>query len=325
VSRDYANADCPHCHGEGFIYAASLLDGGRYCECTLDYQRRENMNRIWKGLKESKEIPHLREQPPLRKLTDRNLWITSQIPIFKAHLKAVGYTKSTLWDARVYSDKDILSAWLKTARAQGHKIYDSELDDDVGFAAMDIDELVEPPELVILILGVKHAPNKEAPNCLLEALAARRHIGRPTWIVDQPDQRLDDMAHRCYSEHLEDLLSHWNHVGLVGSAVKIMGGPIMAATAQPSAASDMDVEEILEPSEGEENIDNAIADLEENEEEGDGDEDEEEGNEDEEEGDEDDAPAGLLGSLTDNEEEQEVKSRKKRFSQKPKPWKGNKR
>lgn len=318
MSRDYADPECPHCHGEGFIYAASLLDGGRYCECTLDYQRLDNMDRIWKGLKEAKEIPRLRDQPPLRKLTDRNLWITSQIPIFKAHLKAVAYNKSILWDARVYSDKDILSAWLKTARAQGHKIYDSELDDDVGFAAMDIDELVEPPELVILILGVKHAPNKEAPNCLLEALAARRHLGRPTWLIDQPDQRVDDMAHRCYSELLEDLLSHWPHVGLLGSAVKIMGGPGMEAPA-PSAASDMDVEEIIEPSEGDENIDDAIADLDEEETELEEEEDEEE------EEDDDGAPAGMLGSLADNEEEQEVKSRKKRYTQKKKPWGGKKR
>jgi hypothetical protein len=285
-----------------------MLDGGRYCDCTLDIQRLENMTRIWKGLKEAQGIAGLRKNPPLNTLVTRNLWITADEGTLRAHLKAVAFNKAILWDARVYSDKDLLSAWLKTARAQGHKIYDTEIDEDVGFAAMDIDELVEPPELVILVLGVKHAPNKEAPNCLLEALAARRHIGRPTWIIDQLDHPLNDMAHRCYSEHLEGLLSHWTHLGLAGRQVKILGGP--PRPVDPVAETKAD--DILEDGEAEEvgeEIDEALADL--------GDEEEVEEDEDEEE----DAPAGMLGDLANNEETQEKKSRKKRFSKK-KPFGG---
>jgi len=307
VSREYANPDCPHCEGSGFIYGESMLDGGHSCDCTIDFLRRQNMEKIWKSLSTVKDVPGLREQAPLLKLVDRDLWITAKEAVFRAHFKAVCYAKPPMWDARVASDKDLVKAWLNTAYAQGHKIYDTELD-HVTVSAMYIDELVEPYDLVVLVLGVKEAPNKETPNVLLEALQTRRHLGKPTWIVDQPQRRLDRVEHRCYSEQLEGMLSHWPHVGLVGASVRVLGGPVEPA----HSVADADVGDILEgdPAAAE-IISEAISDI------GGEDAEEEEEIEGEEEAEEEEEAEPVrnqyLDQMAQNEVAQAEVERKKRF------------
>lgn len=224
MSSDLANPECTICKGAGFLFPESLFtrpgeQGGRFCECALDALRLQNMERIWKSLSSAKDLGNLREKPPLKEFTQRDMWITADDRSFRGHLKAAAFKMSSMWDCRVFSDKDLVAAWLATARAQGHRIYDTEIE-DVRISAMDIDELVEPPTLVVLLLGAKHAKNQEAPNVLLEAISSRKHLGKPTWLVDQPDHRIDDPYHRCYSEQLEGWLEEWPHVTLEGRSIK---------------------------------------------------------------------------------------------------------
>ena len=308
VSREYADPNCPDCGGLGFIYGESMLDGGRSCHCMMDALKLQNMERMWKSLSAAREIPGLRERPPLKPLVGHNVWITSKDVVFRAHLKALAFSKSTMWDARVITDKDLPDAWLKTAKAQGHKIYQSEIENhDNQFMAMDIAELVEPPELLILKLGVMQTPNKELYSCVLETVTTRMHIGKPTWIIDQLDQRIDDMSHRAYSEKLESILSHWWHIGLAGVHVKVLSGP--AVEEEPEMVSDMSPDDLLETEpEAETKIDNALSDL-----------DEEEGAEgedsaattaaEEEEYEEEDEPDPMLAALMANEEKAAEKER----------------
>jgi hypothetical protein len=296
VSNEYADPKCSRCRGRGFIYGESMLDGGHSCECTFEGMRLENMGRIWRALPIAKDIPGLRENAPLRQLVSREIWITAKIPVFQAHLKAVAFNQPIMWDCRVFSDKDLLTAWLNTARAQGHEIYDAEVR-AARIGAMDIDELVESPGLVILVLGIKQAPNKETPNVLLEAIQVRRHLGKPTWVVDQPDQPVDQMHHLCYSETLEMWLSHWPHLELYGPNVKLVGG----ATGPRSTASETDPEEIVQATDqatdqATEQIDGALDDL---------------GNDDE-----DSATTDFMDEILRNEEAQERRAQKKAFSRK---------
>lgn len=217
MSQAYADPDCPDCGGMGFIYGASMLDGGRSCHCMMDALRLQNMEKVWSSLPRAREIENLRKDPPLKLILKRNAWITAPRVFFRAHLKALAYSLDPMWDARVFTDLDIVETWLKTAKAQGHKIYDSEVDNhENDFIAMDIGELVTSYELVIFMLGVKQAPNKETHSTLLEALAIRQHLGKPTWIVDAPDQPILDEFHKAYSKKLENLLQHWLHIRLVG-------------------------------------------------------------------------------------------------------------
>lgn len=247
MSREYADAKCPKCLGRGFLYPKSMLTlpgerGGRYCDCALDALRRKNMERIWPSLSTAPTIPGLRDTAPLTKFLKKSLWITGRSELFKAHLQSLAYNRSSMWDCRVYTDAQLLDSWFGTAKAQGVKIFDLEVDKST-LEAIDLRDLIEPPDLVVLMLGVKQLPNKEAPNSLLEALSIRKHVGKPTWIVDQPDQRIDMDWHRYYSEQLEGWLNHWIHLELTGASFKVISGPYE----QPlETVSDHEVLDILE-------------------------------------------------------------------------------
>lgn len=258
MSREYADPNCRICGGVGFVYPACLFTrpgerGGRFCDCTLSALRLVNMERVWPSLGSSKEFPGLRDDPPLRHFVQKNLWITAPVPVFRAHLKALAFTKPTLWDCRVYPDAELITSWLGTAKAEGLKIYDLDAERST-LEAIDLRDLVEPPELVILLLGVKQLPNKEAPNALLEALGFRQHAGKPTWLVDQPDHRIDHVHHRFYSETLEMWLSHWMHVQLAGKFLRKASGP--EAPVETVAGGVEEIDEMIESK-----IDHALSDL----------------------------------------------------------------
>lgn len=224
MSRDYADPKCPKCGGTGFIYPDCIYTrpgekGGEYCDCTKDALKLVNMESIWKSLSEAKDIPGLRNDPPLKLFLRRNLWITTSEITFRRHMKALAYAMSSMWDCRVYADSQLLDSWFGTQKAQGIKIYDLEIE-RATLEAIDLPDLVTPPDLLVIFLGVKQLPNKEAPNALLEALGLRRYEGKPTWIVDQPDHRINEVHHRFYSESLESLLSTWSHIRIINDKVK---------------------------------------------------------------------------------------------------------
>lgn len=201
---------CPKCGGTGFLYEASLLDGGRYCECMLVTLKLHNMEQIWRSLSKA----HAPEgKSKLAKYVDQNLWVTSPLDVFRGHLKALCYEMPSSWDARVRSDADILDAWFGTAKAQGVKIFDLEVADS-NIKAIDIPDLVGPPSLVILVLGVKRLPNRETPNAVLEAISYRQHDHVPTWVVDHPEHSIESADHNAYSEDLEAILQGWTHIHL---------------------------------------------------------------------------------------------------------------
>jgi hypothetical protein len=72
-------------------------------------------------------------------------------------------------------------------------------------------DLVVPPGLLVLYLGIKTAPNKEMPTVFLEALQERAYRGKPTWVVTAPNVPLDS-THRCWSEAVQEFLSDWQTV-----------------------------------------------------------------------------------------------------------------
>lgn len=254
---EYADPDCPHCGGAGFIYGESMLDGGHNCECMLDVLRLENMEKIWKSLSEVTEVPQLRENPPLRHLVTRDAWITAPVEIFRRHLKALAFHKSTIWDAKVRTDAMILDSWFGTLKAQGAKIYDVEIEKSI-LEAIDIRDLVEPPDLCILVLGTKRLPNKEAPNSILEAIGYRRHVNKPTWVVDQPDHTIDQMHHLFYSSTLETWLKSWPHINLFPTGAQVVGKPRIQHAV---AASTNDLDDLLDESTGNMEIDDALSDV----------------------------------------------------------------
>jgi len=198
----------------GFLYEKSLLDGGRYCDCTLLQLRLANMDRIWKSLSKATVSPALVKAAPLFPYVRQNLYITASPALFRKHFKAVCFHRSTVWDARVRTDADLLDSWLGTTKLQGKHIFDVEIAEAISLKAVDLPSLLGSFPLMVIVLGVKRLANRESANALLEALNYRQHEELPVWLVDQVDHPITEISHLFYSDHLSDRLREWKHIQL---------------------------------------------------------------------------------------------------------------
>lgn len=228
---------CPQCKGHGFIYGSSMLLGGTSCPCRETFLRSRKLDTIWESLSRvdagsGKTLP-----ASLAKSCCR---ITSTRAVFQQHLKRFVLTQPEFWSCKVRTDAELLDAWLATAKAQGAKIFDLDVSES-EILAIDIPSLVMPPDLCILWMGVKNLPNKEAPNSLMEAISYRSHVGKPTWIIDQPTKKLDG-THLYYSREFDALSEAWPHLTLTKTGVDIKKKKNTAAA----------VMELAEPMESEE-------------------------------------------------------------------------
>lgn len=219
---DYPDGDglpnCPKCHGRGVLPV--LIPGGgpegaAPCDCVMIRDVLANVDRGWPGLTKAAPIPN----SPLKKRTEQDLRITSSLISFREHLRHVACRKGPNWNFKVVSDSDMMEAWLAT-------IGDDDLiDADVGqrrksmirsqFLALA--DLIEPPELLVVLCGVKAARNSAMPEVMLEALNHRQYLSKPTWVVDQPYLPLTS-GHLSWNPLVGEFLSQWSVLKLSESS-----------------------------------------------------------------------------------------------------------
>ena len=220
MASDYTQGngkpDCPDCQGRGAvpIPKEDRPPGARgpitrICDCILVEETLKNMERGWVGLANARP---LQEASFLREYSDKDLWLTAMTKDFREHLRHIAARKGPDWYFSVVSDAQLMDAWLAP---------------DIDVRDMDVDQLrrsavssqfarlvdrVEPPALLIVQVGVKAARNKAMPEVLLEALRHRAHIGKPTWVVDNPFYRLTE-GHISYSPDVGRFMNNWdNHL-----------------------------------------------------------------------------------------------------------------
>lgn len=264
---------CEKCRGRGVV---PLPVGDRPpramgefttpCTCTLVRYTLKNIERGWKGLSQAEPLP---EASPLRGEEAHNLFVTAPVVRFKEHLKHVAARMGPNWNFKVVSDAELMDAWLSPDMPD---IKDMDVDQMrrtkvSGQYAMLVD-LVEPPELLIIMLGVKAARNSAMPEVMLEALNQRIHTDKPTWVVDQPSYRLN-RDHISYSEHVAGVLTGWTHIRIAEEVpaahpmandsvlpVQMMGVPMPTPKAKPLPAPEPESpeEEVDTEPEGEEEL-----------------------------------------------------------------------
>ena len=76
---------------------------------------------------------------------------------------------------------------------------------------MSIPDLVMPPDLLIVRMGVKAARNSASPEVLAEALNIRRHNDRPVWVWDDPGHPLGP-GHMFWSDAVETALAGYARI-----------------------------------------------------------------------------------------------------------------
>lgn len=217
IVTDYPDGDgipnCPDCKGRGVVaippLPGMLVAGTTPCLCVLRRDVLANVERGWRGLSKADKVP----VSPLLTRETKSLWITASHRLFKAHLRHVALRNGPKWGFVVVSDADLMDAWL--SRVDDRDIYDGDVEQlrrqPVTSRYGALVDMVEPPELLVIMTGVKAARNSAMHEVLLEALRHREHINKPTWVVDQPDSPLAN-GHISYSPQVGDFLSYLKHI-----------------------------------------------------------------------------------------------------------------
>lgn len=217
--------DCPYCGGRGVVAApsAGLRVFGEVttrCRCVWLVDMNINLERGWAGLSKAQVI----ESTPLKGYHDKNLRITADSNTLKPHLRHVAVRRGFTWMFRVMTDVNLMDAWLSKNV--------EPVDADIGLARkarhgkkdpevyISLTDLVEPPDLVVIRLGVKVARNVATPEVLLEALQHRDHLGKPTWLVDQTIYPFRD-GHIAYDDRVGRYVEGWDHINLQGKSYQV--------------------------------------------------------------------------------------------------------
>lgn len=211
--------DCKDCLGRGFILEDNY--SGHRCRCVLKRDVILNVQKIWPGanLIQSPVLPDSK----LKKFVLSNLWVTAEDRVFKAHLRHAAVRQGPSWMCRVRSDAEMMAAWLASAKAKSIEIFDADVRETVVHD-MDLADLAEPPDLLVMWLGVKRARNAATPEALMEVIMMREFLGKPTWILDQPSYRVDEESHRCFSSEVLTHLSGWPRLQLSNDGGSVSSG-----------------------------------------------------------------------------------------------------
>jgi hypothetical protein len=207
-------SDCKVCMGEG-SYMIGQDDGPpayQLCRCTLEAAILANAERGMRGLSTAPKVP----KSPLFQRDFSDLWVTAEKVTFAAHLRHVAIRKPPSWGFKVVSDAQLMTAWLATASLKGDGIWDADAR-KVSLTHATLVDLVDPPELLVVALGIKAARNEAMPEVLLEALTHRAHLGKPTWLWDQPHHRLDGGDHLAFNEYVKAFLHDWERIKITES------------------------------------------------------------------------------------------------------------
>lgn len=215
--------NCPKCGGKGIVNVPdSPILEVRPCECTLVQDLLTNLERGWKGLRFAENIQGTSPLLEMAK-SGESCWITADNDVLRSHLKHVALRMSSKWHFSVSSDADLLSAWLASVPLSGLRVMDPEIamrlseHAPVSMNKLTLIDLVLPPDLMIVILGVKAARNNAMPEVFHEAMTTRIHEGKPIWVVDQSFRPFAE-AHRAYSMEARMEMRDFNRIHLEETA-----------------------------------------------------------------------------------------------------------
>lgn len=202
------NPSCKACGGTGAVpekFNPPHPPSFRRCECVLRLDLIANAERGLVGLSSAPVIA----ETPLTGKEVKNVWITAGQE-FLAHLRHVAIRKPITWSFRVNSDAEMVTAWLATIAVSGQEIFDADAY-TVSTKYMTLPDMVVPPDLLVVRMGVKIARNAAANEVLMEAIQLRMHEGKPTWIWDEPHNPLGP-GHLFWSDSLGRVLPRWERI-----------------------------------------------------------------------------------------------------------------
>lgn len=237
--RGAGDPACPRCAGRGSIESDA---SGPYiitapCPCARLVRLQAQIAACWPpGLPAETPAP----RSVLVGKHGRELRIRADLPILRRHLARALVEAGSIFPCRIVSDLDLASTWLANAgRVEDEEVADRLAERSVEDHHTRIVDLVAPPQLLILLVGIKAAQLKDLPDLVLEAVRCRQQRGRATWIVDSATAPLRRGGCPAWSPQLEAELAAWPTVRLEAASspgeegVDLSAAPAAPAVRQP--------------------------------------------------------------------------------------------
>ena len=210
VQGSPGSQDCEQCHGAGVIPVPGIFPPRlRQCVCTHVREIAINVERGWPGLIRAPKLPK-GKRPVLKGKLTRDLRICAPLTWFRTQMRWAAVRRPPNWSFKVVSDVDLMRAWLGSVSLKGMDLIDPDAA-AVSLQHLTLVDLIEPPGLLVIRLGVKTAANKEMANVLLETLYHRSHLGKPTWLYHDPTNPFDETM-RSYSLEAALFIKHWEYI-----------------------------------------------------------------------------------------------------------------
>ncbi len=206
-----ASENCKICMGEGVVQNEPLPPHPptyRRCDCVL---RKDIINNVERGMKGLTKMPVLSSPSPLLGKECDNVWISCG-QSFLSHLRYVAIRQPPTWFLRVASDAELVTAWLGSIALKGQDILDADAY-LVSTKYITITDLVTPPDLLVIRMGIKVARNQASSEVLAEAINTRVHEGKPTWLWDDPAYPLNP-GHMFWSDQVGHTISDWSRLSI---------------------------------------------------------------------------------------------------------------
>jgi hypothetical protein len=229
------NPECNVCGGSGMVQGPPdppHPPSFDRCECALRKDILANVERGYPGLSVAPVI----EKSPLLGQHAANVWVTTGQTFF-SHLRHVAVRQPATWSFKVISDAELVTAWLATAGLGSGEIIDPDAY-RVSTKYMTIPDLVSPPDLVVIRMGIKVARNVAAPEVLAEAINTRLHDRKPTWVWDSKASPLD-AGSLFWSTEVASILSSFHRLGVTGNGGMPPGNSKTPTKKAPSKSGGM--------------------------------------------------------------------------------------
>lgn len=241
--------DCPKCRGRGCLDRQDgVYTTASPCACARVRRLRETILRCW-------PLDAVQAAPATASLLTGRLGTSLRVRAARdsllAHLGAALRKHNKIELVRLTTDADLATAWL----ARAGEVRDDEVAERLASREEEdsytrLIDLVAPPALLVVRLGVKAAKLSSLPGIVLEAVQIRQERSKATWIVDSDAQPLAP-GHLAYSDALADALATWpgvrlssaqeagEHVDLAAAAQEAQAAPGNAAGTTPAVRNKM--------------------------------------------------------------------------------------
>ncbi len=208
---------CAACGGTGYTQKqGTKVPAVIRCKCQIVQLLGQALESGWKGLSSASG---LQDPSPLEVGVGQDCWVTADLESMRQHLRrsvirhwTQQHQQGRRWRFLMVTDSELMSSWLQNLVRDGETVWDPDV---IGLhqSFMSLASITLPPDLLVIRLGVKAAPNRAMPDVLLEALLERQHAGKPTWVWDQLANPLSE-GHRCYSEAVMEHVKGFKRITL---------------------------------------------------------------------------------------------------------------